>query len=247
MKKLFILGSFLTIFLFLFGCQTEAPISPNDQDVTLERIKPLSFTGENLLSGTGLVNVKLDWPEVRNIAGYKIIYTNLLSGVQVTIPIDPSVLSYTANYVMLQQEGASCEITVQAYKMRKGVEILVASDTQTFTYTGTTLGNITFTGNILDNSPGAPSIYIDNILPWSLYTMRPYSYILFPSWGSQIISDPFYMLYYDDINIYLPSPGRSFTTSDYVVVTFYRWGDDGNGNVTVTDIGNKKIFYQPPI
>ena len=244
MKKLFVLGSFLTIFLFLFGCQSESPISPNDQDITsLEKGRQLNVTGVAVLGATsGFVDVDLEWPEIKNVAGYKVIYNNLLSGQQMEEYLLSTDLSYTVPCVMLQQSGESCEITVQAYKMKKGVEVIAAMGTQTFTYSGTYLGNINFNGTIYDS----PQIMINNISPWT-GTTEPipyYMYTIYPSWlESTIESDKLYLYTYPEINIYdITWPDGGFTANDYVVVTLYRYNQDGD---VLTHVGNKTIFYNP--
>jgi hypothetical protein len=239
MKKLFLLGSFLTIFLFLTGCQSEMPVSPVNEDFTLDKIKVFSFTTENVLSGTGFVSVKLDWSPVRNAEGYKVTFTNLMSGSENTITLDPTVVSFTANYVMLQQESASCNIKVEAFKMRKGVELITHEGTQTISYTGTYLDNITFTGNI-QNGPIMIGIYY--IQPWINQTFYKYQYSFLPSWtNSQINSDKFYLIYDNFFNVDLPSPGRPLNINDYVIVTLYKYDLDDN----LINIGNKKVFYLP--
>lgn len=238
MQKLILPLLFSFILFFFSGCQSETPISPSDQEVTLDKVKALPFTGENIVTMNGTINVKLDWPAFRNVAGYKIIYYNLLSGRQLTHYVEPSVLSYTVSAVMLQHEGSSCEITVQAYKLRKGAEIILYQGTQTFNYTGTYLGNITFTASILDNSPSEPSVYINQISPWTAYSDIRYAYMVFPSWGSQVIDAGSYLWIYPQINVYLP-PHTSFSTNDFVVVTLYMLDSDGK----VTNIGNQKVFY----
>ena len=40
MKKLFILGSFLTVILFISGCQTDTPVQADETTVTLEKPAP---------------------------------------------------------------------------------------------------------------------------------------------------------------------------------------------------------------
>jgi hypothetical protein len=239
-RKLFLLGSFITIFLFLTGCQSEMPISPIDDDFTLDKIKVLSFTTENQISGTGFVSVKLDWSPVRNAAGYKVTFTNLMTGSENTITLDPTVVSYTANYVMLQHQNASCNIKVEAYKMRKGVELITHEGIQTITYTGAYLDELTFTGYLQD----APLlIYFGNIQPWVAENFNKYQYTFLPSWSTSLInSNWFYLIYYNSFNAFLPSPGRPLTADDYVVVTLYKYDYYDN----LINIGNKKVFYVVP-
>lgn len=47
MKKLFIIGSFLTLFLFVFGCQSESPVQPGENTADLTNLqKSVDFTVE---------------------------------------------------------------------------------------------------------------------------------------------------------------------------------------------------------
>ena len=71
MKQLFILGSFLTIILFLFGCQSEAPVSPlqtYESDI-LDKPGPIQVASEVVGD-----KVNVTWNRVGGAKSYEVQY-----------------------------------------------------------------------------------------------------------------------------------------------------------------------------
>ena len=235
MKKLFVLGSLITIFLFLFGCQSEAPLSPYDQDTTSLEKGRIKFTGDLTLneSDAGFVKISLNWNALTGATGYLITYYNLRDGMQKEVELPGTQTSLDIDYAMLQVTGNTCEITIQAIKEKKGEEVLFASGSQNFTYTGTAVAEITnITGSISQSSVALNYVQLiadwDDIAGTSLYGLKVYS-----SWGEVYT---------------LSSFGSSFgptafgthelADGEFISVIFKAW--DGS---TLKGIGNAKFTY----
>ena len=237
MRKL-IFPLFFSLILFLIsGCQTETPVSPTTQDNTLAKGRSFNFTGTVQSSGDGFVQVNLEWTGMKNVAYYTVSYYNRLMGRQITTDELPDTTTYfSATYAMLQQNNDTGTITVNAYKLRKGNPVLIASGTQNFTYIGSSLVTIPLTVGYLGDA--VTDILVDQYLSFisDAYT---YSYTIVPSWEDNIYSGT--------LTNYFPTGGEvhtfvSYTTlnSDvFVALTIYGYDDNNN----LTGIATKNIYY----
>lgn len=237
MQKLIIPLLFSFVLFFFSGCQTETPVSPADQDISFDKGKPLNFTGIIWEETNGILSMDLEWAGLKDIYCYKVSYYHLLTGKNLVATIYPSNLTFRAPEVMLPNPGATCEITVQAIKLKKGVETVVASGTRTFTWTGDPIPNITFSSSsyLITNTsnPALVDYYIDfNDVPGESY----YTFIIYPSWSTSYYNFTRFDSYLGPMS--LPRTGQS---GDFLAVTV--WAYDINNNILA--IGTTSILYTP--
>lgn len=237
MQKLIIPLLFSFVLFFFSGCQTETPVSPADQDISFDKGKPLNFTGIIWEETNGILSMDLEWAGLKDIYCYKVSYYHLLTGKNLVATIYPSNLTFRAPEVMLPNPGATCEITVQAIKLKKGVETVVASGTRTFTWTGDPIPQIIFTSSshlkTNTSNPALVDYYIDlEDVAGEAY----YGYIIYPSWQTSPINMTSFDSYLGPFS--LTHTGQS---GDFLAVTVWTYASNGD----ILAIGNTNIPFTP--
>ena len=239
MRKL-IFPLFISVILFFFsGCQSETPVSPASQDNALEKGRQVKFTGELSLntSDPGFVNISLSWDAIKGAAFYDVTFYDLKLGTLFTYELASTETSFVIEReAMLQINGYTCEITIKALKERKGELVAFASGSQTFTYTGTGLVEITnITGSITPNITNNTVLNADwdNVEGATDYGLHVY----FP-WNSSDLSLDVGSATSQIGPIAISS--HNLSSGDFVTVIFRAW----NGS-TLIGIGNAKFTYNP--
>ncbi len=246
MKKLFVLLSFLTIFLLIAGCQSETPVSPADQDDALDKGRTLKFTGEITERSDGFLNIVLNWDNYKNIETYAVIYHNYQKGKMIRAYYPNG--SLTISNGLLKKNGDTCTVTIQALKRNHNGNLVVAfSGAQTFTYTGTSITFMDFAASTLTD--GDESGIVDYHVQISDPPAAYYVYSIYKSWDDAFHYIP------EAPNFTNPSsnPGsnlygdfsRTGTAEDFITVTVYAYNSNAPYNIVA--VANKVIPYQPSI
>ena len=172
--------SFFSFVLLLFsGCHSETPISPNDQDISLAKGRPLKVTGNFSEGPYRFLDINLEWSPFKKFNHYKVIWYHYLVGNEIYDTTNGT--TFTAQFALPPFSCASCEVTVQAIKInRKGEQVVAVSSTKTFTYTGDAIPSMEYIeGYLTDGDIGEVSFGALFDEPSSAVS---YVYCIYPSW-----------------------------------------------------------------